>query len=169
MQLESACVSIFMWTYVCTIVYGQDFINKLDCIRVYATYVRYVRRKRINESPENLPINPAVENSIDLGGLPATIDFETTAPLAFGSNPTMYSDEDIRAIILAARLDFIEQSTCSMSNTNMSSTGSTESSEILQDLCDIQSTIEIDLINSDDNTTIETRRVSAKEYTIRCR
>lgn len=120
----------------------------------------------LNDPPEIPPINPAVENSIALAGLPASIDLDNTVPLAKGSNLRMYSDEDIKAIILATRMDFIEQSSCSMSNINMGSTGSTASSEIMQDLCDTQSIIDIDLMDAIENTMTETRRVSVKEYTV---
>ena len=62
----------------------------------------------LNESEINLPSIPTIIISTGPAGLPALNDLDATVPMPIGSNSRMYSDEDIRAIIQAARLDYCD-------------------------------------------------------------
>ena len=95
---------------------------------------------------------------------------EPAISLATAASSRMYSDKDIREIIRSVMTDYTISSESivdkSPFETVQQNTGSQILLDVVDDVSDLQSAIEIDLRKSQDNSLIESRRVTVKEYTI---
>ena len=95
---------------------------------------------------------------------------EPAISLATGQSSRMYSNEDIREIIRSVMIEYTISSESVISKTPVETAQQNTGSQIIldvgDDVSDLQSVIEIDQRNFQDNILIKSRRVTVKEYTI---